>query len=108
LTVARDCSRRELLDIIASDAVAFRPREVSRVHLQISCRDIDGNSVFFASDLWSTMETFIDGERTPSAHDGLVDAAKPIADQDIIGLGPSDINVFIFCLFCKNRNCEPR
>ena len=42
------------LDYMIKDWVTFRPREVSRVHFRINREEIDGQSVYYITDLGST------------------------------------------------------
>src|SRR5437773_4557405 len=51
------------LDVIVSDAVTYRPREVSRIHMKINRQDIGGQTIHFITDLGSTLGTYVNGER---------------------------------------------
>jgi len=89
------------LDILVSDAVTFRPREISRIHLKIRHSDSAGESTYYAYDMGSSTGTYINGERLPNGKDSSENAEWLLADQDIISLGPSNINIFLFLFIPK-------
>ncbi len=89
----------KVLDFSINDAVTFCPREVSRRHFKISQREIDSQVVYFITDLGSTCGTYLNGSRLePEKEDPSMDTgtAKPLADLDVISLGPNMVNLFLF------------
>jgi len=90
------------LDFSINDSVTFRPREVSRRHFKITQDRMNSQSVYFITDLGSTCGTYLngtlleaqreDGSRTDTS------VAKPLADLDVISLGPNMVNLFLFLL----------
>jgi FHA domain len=89
-----------VLDFSINDAVTFRPREISRRHFKITLNRVDSESVYFITDLGSTCGTYLNGTSLePQKEDGSgtdTSVAKPLADLDVISLGPSTVNLFLF------------
>jgi hypothetical protein len=90
----------KVLDFSINDSVTFRPREVSRRHFKITHNRIDSQAVYFITDLGSTCGTYINGASLePQREDGSgtdTSVAKPLADLDVISLGPNLVNLFLF------------
>lgn len=92
----------KVLDFSINDSVTFRPREVSRRHFKITQDRIDSQSVYFVTDIGSTCGTYLNGvSLEPQKENGAgidTSVAKPLADLDVISLGPNMINLFLFLL----------
>jgi FHA domain-containing protein len=81
----------EPVDIFCHDVVSLAPREVSRRHAMIF-RTGDMNYTYFLKDLQSSCGTYLNGKRL-ERNDNL--GAK-LAQADIISLGPSHVNTYLF------------
>ena len=96
-----------VLDFSINDAVTFHPREVSRRHFKITQDQIDSNPVYFVTDLGSTCGTYLNGtllEPQRQDHSGTdTSVAKPLADLDIISLGPNMVNLFLFLIVPRDE-----
>jgi FHA domain len=94
------------LDFSVNDSVTFRPREVSRRHFKVSADRMGSDRVFFITDLGSTCGTYLNGallepQKEDNSHlDSSV--AKPLADLDIISMGPGMVNLFLFLIIPKS------
>lgn len=88
--------KNEAVDIFVNDAPAFVPREVSRIHAVITR---SGDS-YWLLDRGSTCGTYVNGEKLTlqPAHsfDDIASIGRELNHGDVISLGPSHINVFIF------------
>jgi pSer/pThr/pTyr-binding forkhead associated (FHA) protein len=88
------------LDYSLCDAVAFRPREISRRHFKINRHDSEDQRIYYLTDLGSTCGTYLNGallEPQRGEMTGMdTSVAKPLADLDIISLGPGMVNLFVF------------
>ena len=88
------------MDFVIKDSVTFRPREVSRVHFRINREVIDGQNVYLLADLGSSCGTYLTGTLLESQDAGSsatdVGVSKPLADLDVISLGPGIVNLFLF------------
>jgi hypothetical protein len=93
------------LDFSVNDAVTFRPREVSRRHFKVTQDQMESEKVYFITDLGSTCGTYLNGtllEAQKEANSGVDSSvAKPLADLDIICLGPGMVNLFLFLIIPK-------
>ncbi len=95
------------LDFSINDSVTFRPREVSRRHFKITQDRIDSQPIYFITDIGSTCGTYLNGvlleaqKQDGSGTDTSV--AKPLADLDVISLGPNMVNVFLFLLIPSDK-----
>ena len=93
------------LDFSVNDSVTFRPREVSRRHFKITHDQVDSQTVYFITDLGSTCGTYLNGAslEAQKENDSGVDTsvAKPLADLDVISLGPGMVNLFLFLIVPK-------
>jgi FHA domain len=90
----------QALDFSVSDSVTFRPREVSRRHFKITEDQMGSEKIYFITDLGSTCGTFLNGTVLQSDKEGKpsldTSVAKPLADLDVISLGPGMVNLFLF------------
>lgn len=93
------------LDFSVSDSVTFRPREVSRRHFKITQDERGSEKIYFITDLGSTCGTYLNGTllEAQKENNSAVDTsvAKPLADLDIICLGPGMVNLFLFLIVPK-------
>lgn len=93
------------LDFSVSDSITFRPREVSRRHFKITQDQMGSDTAFFITDLGSTCGTYLNGALLePKKEDNSsldTSVAKPLADLDIISLGPGMVNLFLFLIIPK-------
>jgi len=90
---ATESSGAGRVDIVLRDGITLGPREVSRRHLMIEARPCGAESVHFLADLGSTCGTYLNGIRVPPGESG-----QPLADLDVVSLGPSQVNVFAFAI----------
>ena len=90
----------EPIDIFVNDAPSFLPREVSRVHAAILRVKNGASPEFSILDRGSTCGTYVNGERlqTPPATniDDLGSVSRSLKHADVVSLGPSHVNVFMF------------
>lgn len=90
----------KVLDFSINDYVTFHPREVSRRHFKITQKQIDSQPVYFITDLGSTCGTYLNGASLEAQKDDGsgtdTSVAKPLADLDVISLGPNMVNLFLF------------
>jgi len=95
------------LDFSINDSVTFRPREVSRRHFKITQNRIASQPVYFIADIGSTCGTYLNGASLEAQkEDGSgtdTSVAKPLADLDVISLGPNMVNVFLFLLIPADK-----
>jgi len=83
------------VDIFCQDVPCLTPREVSRYHALIF-RLGDVQERYFVRDLGSTCGTFVNGERLHSQSKGDEGPTAGLSDGDVISLGPSHINTYVF------------
>jgi hypothetical protein len=92
----------KILDFSINDCVTFRPREVSRRHFKITQDRIDSQAVYFITDLGSSCGTYLNGallDAQKQDNPGTdTSVAKPLADLDLISLGPNLVNLLLFLL----------
>jgi hypothetical protein len=88
------------MDFSLNDSVTFRPREISRRHFKITLDQIDSQPMYFITDLGSTCGTYLNAvllegqkENGPGVDTSV---ARPLADLDMISLGPGMVNLFLF------------
>jgi len=97
----------KVLDFSINDSVTFRPREVSRRHFKITQDRIDSQLIYFITDIGSTCGTYLNGALLEAQkEDGSgtdTSVAKPLADLDVISLGPNMVNVFLFLLIPSDK-----
>ena len=88
------------VDVIVNDAATLTPREVSRVHCAIYRREGVTKHDYWIIDKNSTCGTYVNQEQVHAASaddsDAVRLASKPLANGDVISLGPSLINSFVF------------
>jgi hypothetical protein len=88
------------VDILVNDNVTLTPREVSRVHCSIYRKEGVTRHDYWIVDRGSTCGTFLNGERleppVSSEEAEIIRASHELSDGDIISLGPSMINTFMF------------
>jgi hypothetical protein len=88
------------VDIFVNDAATLTPREVSRVHCSIYRRDGVTKHDYWIIDRNSTCGTYVNQEQLHPAASSDSDAerlaSKPLTNGDVISLGPSLINSFVF------------
>lgn len=88
------------VDVIVNDAATLTPREVSRIHCAIYRREGVTRHDYWVIDKKSTCGTYVNQERVQAASADDSDAerlaSKPLANGDVISLGPSFINTFVF------------
>lgn len=88
------------VDVIVNDAATLTPREVSRVHCAIYRREGVTRHDYWVIDKKSTCGTYVNKERVQAASTGDSDAerlaSQPLGNGDVISLGPSFINTFVF------------
>ena len=89
----------KLVDVFCQDVPCLTPHEVSRYHAKI-CRLDDTKKKHFITDLASTCETFVNNVRLES-HADLRDPATELSHGDVISLGPSHINTYLFAVLDK-------
>ncbi len=84
------------VDIFCQDIVSLVPREVSRYHAMICCFG-DHKRMYFIEDLGSSCGTYLNGKKLGEcdAEDQKGSPAE-LSNGDVISLGPSLINTFIF------------
>jgi hypothetical protein len=81
------------VDIFCHDVPCLMPREVSRYHAMIY-RVGEGQKTSILKDLGSTCGTYLNGARL-SAKDG-EEPAEKLSNGDVISLGPSHVNSYMF------------
>jgi hypothetical protein len=95
----------EALDFCINDSVTFRPREVSRRHFKITQNQVDSQPIYFITDLGSTCGTYLNGTSLEAQKENNLgvdtSVAKPLADLDVICLGPGMVNLFLFLIISK-------
>ncbi len=86
-------------DFTLNDAVWMLPREASRVHAKITRRHVDGAVEYSVSDEGSRLGTYINN-RTLGVDDhcGTEDESIKLCNGDVICLGPSGVNRYVFVL----------
>ena len=88
------------VDVFVNDAVGLLPREVSRVHCAVYRREGVQSHDYWLIDKGSSCGTFLNGERldqaSSDAEQELMRASRPLAHGDVISLGLSKINTFLF------------
>lgn len=85
------------VDIFCQDVPCLTPREVSRHHAMIY-RLGDARKRYFIRDLGSTCGTYVNGERL-QGNDGGKEIASELTHGDVISLGPSHVNTYVFMAF---------
>ncbi len=83
------------VDIFCQDVPCLTPREVSRSHAMVF-RLGDAHKRYFVRDLGSTCGTYVNGERL-TENGG--DSSAELSHGDVISLGPSHINTYVYARF---------
>lgn len=81
------------VDIFCQDVSCLTPREVSRQHAMIF-RINETHRRYFIRDLGSTCGTYVNGERLQAKEEE--EAVVDLTNGDVISLGPSHVNTFVF------------
>lgn len=88
------------VDVFVNDAATLTPREVSRVHCAIYRKEGVTKHDYWIIDRGSTCGTYVNQEplQAPSAKDSddVRLASRALVNGDVISLGPSRINSFVF------------
>lgn len=88
------------VDVFVNDATTLTPREVSRVHCVIYRRDGITKHDYWILDKGSTCGTYVNQEIVPAAlssdQDEISLASRALTNGDVISLGKSQINNFVF------------
>ena len=93
-------SSGRVIDIPVNDWITLTPREVSRVHAKIARQKAADGFIFRLVDLKSRLGTFLNGK--PLAETAVSDASaegptsRPLKHGDLLSLGPSHVNTFVF------------
>ena len=82
------------VDVFCHDVPCLMPREVSRYHAMI-CRFGEVNKTSVLKDLGSTCGTYLNGARLGST-EGSEEPAAELKSGDVISLGPSHVNSYLF------------
>lgn len=82
---------KTVIDYAASDTLYFVPREVSKTHAKVIRITTDSEVEYQVVDLQSTCGTFVNGTCIDTGDTGL-----PLSHGDILSLGPSQINTYVF------------
>jgi hypothetical protein len=92
--------RDKAVDVFVNDGVGLQPREVSRVHCLIYRREGVERHDYWVMDKGSACGTFLDGERLEDTQSDSeqekIRTSRALTNGDVISLGPSRINSFIF------------
>jgi pSer/pThr/pTyr-binding forkhead associated (FHA) protein len=97
----------EPVDVHVNDGATLTPREVSRVHCMICRGKGMTRQDYWLIDRGSTCGTYLNGEKldpptTPSPEDVAL-ARRTLSDGDVISLGPSGVNNFLFVDLRKRK-----
>jgi hypothetical protein len=88
------------VDVFVNDATTLTPREVSRVHCVIYRREGVTKHDYWILDKGSTCGTYVNLELVPAAtssdEEDISLASRALSNGDIISLGKSQINNFVF------------
>jgi pSer/pThr/pTyr-binding forkhead associated (FHA) protein len=88
------------VDVFVNDAAALTPREVSRVHCAIYRSEGVSKHDYWIIDRGSSCGTYLNRERldkpASSNQDEIRRMSRALASGDVISLGPSSINTFVF------------
>jgi len=80
------------VDIFCQDVACLTPREASRYHAMVF-RLGDSQKHYFIRDLGSSCGTFLNGEKLPPDE---VTGSVKLSHGDVISLGPSHVNTYVF------------
>lgn len=92
--------RDRAVDVFVNDGVGLLPREVSRVHCIIYRLEGTERHDYWVMDKESACGTYLNGDRLEQtqsdSEEEKILASRALASGDVISLGPSGINSFIF------------
>jgi len=95
------------VDVRVNDGVTLTPREVSRVHCTIYRRGGPKSYDYWLVDRGSTCGTYLNGEKLDpprtSFPEDLGQVSHSLADGDVISLGSSGVNNFLFVDLRKRK-----
>jgi hypothetical protein len=95
------------VDVHVNDGVTLTPREVSRVHCAVYRRRAAKSHDYWLVDRGSTCGTYLNGEKLDSPTTGfpehVAQASHSLADGDVISLGSSGVNNFLFVDLRKRK-----
>jgi pSer/pThr/pTyr-binding forkhead associated (FHA) protein len=88
------------VDVFVNDATTLTPREVSRIHCRIYRQPGVQNHDYWLIDRGSTCGTYLNNEKmeapTSEEDDEIRRVSRALSNGDILSLGPSLINTFVF------------
>lgn len=88
------------VDVHVNDGVTLTPREVSRVHCMIYRREGVTRHDYWLIDRGSTCGTYLNGEKLDAPKtatpEDVAQASRSLSDGDVISLGSSGVNNFLF------------
>ena len=88
------------VDVFVNDATTLTPREVSRIHCTIYRREGVTKHDYWILDRGSTCGTYVNQELVPATasanSDDISLASRALSNGDVISLGKSQINNFVF------------
>ena len=88
------------IDVFVNDAATLTPREVSRLHCAIYRRQGVVSHDYWLIDRGSTCGTFLNGQKLEAPktqeEDEIRRVSQSLSDGDVISLGSSLVNTFIF------------
>jgi pSer/pThr/pTyr-binding forkhead associated (FHA) protein len=88
------------VDVFVNDAVRLTPREVSRVHCRIYRAWGTFQHDYFLVDQGSSCGTYLNGKKLDpplsTVEDEIRRVSRGLNSGDVISLGPSGINTFVF------------
>jgi len=100
LATALEQSSDVPVDVLVNDGVTLTPREVSRVHCMIYRKEGVTKHDYWVIDRGSTCGTYLNGEKLDSpataSSEDVAQASRSLSDGDVISLGPSGVNNFLF------------
>ncbi len=98
-------SSGKVIDIPVNDWITLTPREVSRVHAKVVREEGEGGATFKLIDLESRLGTYVNGRRL-GGDDGSEETTRALEHGDLISLGPSHINTFMFVVISEQEPQE--
>ena len=93
-------------DYTLNDAIWMVPREASRTHATILRCHIEERVTYWVRDEHSRTGTYVNGRRVGVDDEGeATDDAIRLASGDVISLGPSGINSYVFAVVTTEMDC---
>ncbi|MCC5829135.1 MAG: FHA domain-containing protein [Phycisphaeraceae bacterium] len=84
-------------DYTLNDAVWMLPREASRIHATIICRQENGAKTYWARDEGSRTGTYVNCRRVGvNEHGEITGETVELSSEDVVSLGPSGVNCYVF------------